>query len=691
MTKLTPFALQNMDVLHALADGGWTTTTQLAEAVGRDSSNLAKTLKALHEAGLIGEGGSKGALTPAGLEVIAAFRRAEGHADPAAGAAMGADGHAQLLWIQIEPDPLNPRKHFDDTAIDELADSIARDSLLENLVVRPGMVPDEARIIRAGQPLPMHRLVAGERRWRAIGRLIVRGAWPKDRPITCKIVDLDDAGHRRVALVENLQRKDLRPIDEAQALRELMTVTGQGTAEIAREIGFTQRFVQQRLQLLELPEKLQEQVNAGDLPIEKARTAMALLPKLPPIKAVALQEGKLTVDEAKAWLDDQPPPVELSAGAWLMALEIFDAIARKPMKKAAYEYERAEVGQGAAEDALFEELRRKGFYQGPTKHLDKHHLETGKLYVSLTWGTRDKLVAKFGDDCRRGESAALQPILAMARRDAGAAGEFAPGAYQTAWLNRPIVVPDVAAAAYAAALAQKEQTAAAEKARREAEFNAALERKAKAVANAEVAQTVLETLAQQPPAPCDPNFAECLAATGWPTPWRMDERGRVEAANGREIMYGVWYQLEDQPWMIPQRALMVAAVNLAAGAAFTAQPDAKADGGEGDQEPMSRGDFERAIAGCLSDDLEIGDETAARMASSGVDAQLRLEDDGGAEIPWDYDGAMSLAEKIRVEDFGQQVDLEAAIAAAGEGEPESPEISPALMRLAGVPAEAAAD
>src|SRR5207244_4174063 len=86
-------------------------------------------------------------------------------------------------------------------------------------VVRPGVVPEDPYVVDLdGRPVPMHRLVAGERRHRAIKRLIERGDWTPDRPIPCKVVDIDDAGHRRIALVENLQRKDLRPIDELALL-----------------------------------------------------------------------------------------------------------------------------------------------------------------------------------------------------------------------------------------------------------------------------------------------------------------------------------------------------------------------------------------------------------------------------------------------------------------------------------------
>jgi ParB/RepB/Spo0J family partition protein len=560
---LTPLALENAPLLRRLQAQDFASKTQLAAHLGRDLPNLNKTLKRLAAEGLI-DGVQ---LTAAGANAVRAIAGLEGASPPPMAAAPA--GYAELIWLQVEPDPLNPRKHFDDAALEELADSIARDGLLENLVVR------SARVGSGGPEGPttagQHRLVAGERRWRAIGKLIERGAWPRERPILCKVVDLDDAGHRRVALVENLQRKDLRPIDEAQALKALMEVTGAGTAEVAQEIGFTQRFVQQRLQLLELPDKLQDQVNAGELPIEKARTAIAILPKLPPIKQVELREGKITVDEAKDWLDRRPPALELSPQAWLMAVEIFDAMDRKPMKKSSWEADRTEVGYAAQDDKRLEELRRAHLLDGPNKQRDNQSVETGRLYVAFTWGGAGKIYAQFGDDARGQDRA--QALLARLRKEAGVEDELSPGSYHTTWLNRPIVVPPEIADGYAKILEKRKQERAAADARMAREKAAAETCKAEAVANAEVAQAILEDLGGQEPGAAHPRFAATLAAAGAQTPWRMDEHGGVYSADGQEIMWRAWDN-GDRPWIRVQRALLVAAVNLAAGAAFRVQPDA---------------------------------------------------------------------------------------------------------------------
>lgn len=278
MSALTPLALQNADLLRALDAGGFGSIADLARKFGRDKDNFRKTLKALERDGLVVVDADAEhplpVLSSAGRTALAALARADNPNPPPQGEGDRAavEGVATLLHEQIWPDPLNPRKHFDEEALAELADSIAQDGLLENLVVRTGETDHGGGVTSTA---PIHRLVAGERRWRAIRKLIQDGRWPEDRAILCKVVEIDDAAHRRLALVENLQRKDLRPIDEAEALKALIAVTQQTTAEVAKEIGFTQRFVQQRLQLLDLPEAKREALNDGDITIEDARRIIA--------------------------------------------------------------------------------------------------------------------------------------------------------------------------------------------------------------------------------------------------------------------------------------------------------------------------------------------------------------------------------------------------------------------------------
>lgn len=177
-------------------------------------------------------------------------------------------GQSKLTHAQLRPSPLNPRKHFDEAAIAELADSIAAHGLLQNLVVRP----------IAGEPFA-YWIVAGESRWRAVALAITQNRWALDALLPVEVRHLTDAEHAALSLVENLQRKDLKPLEEAEAFKAYMDATGHGTAELAAKIGFGQRMVQQRLQLLELDTSQKAQLNRGTLTIEKARQVLAQRPK----------------------------------------------------------------------------------------------------------------------------------------------------------------------------------------------------------------------------------------------------------------------------------------------------------------------------------------------------------------------------------------------------------------------------
>jgi len=157
MTKITPFAVENYPLLGALKTP-WESKAELAEHLGRDPSNLSKTLKRLAEEGYV-EGTN---LTEQGDDFLVGYN-ALVWGIPAAGAA------PTVTHAQIQPDTLNPRKFTaeDEEGIAELAESIARDDLLENLVIRPAGADG------------VHRLVAGERRWRAIAKLIEDGRWAR--------------------------------------------------------------------------------------------------------------------------------------------------------------------------------------------------------------------------------------------------------------------------------------------------------------------------------------------------------------------------------------------------------------------------------------------------------------------------------------------------------------------------------
>ena len=399
MTALTPYALEHIYLLQTLQFFGGTTLASLADELGRDPSNVRKTLIRLRADGFLQDMD----LTDLARDALADYARMTGLS--AAGAP------PPVLHIQIRPDTLNPRKFTgeDEEGIAELAESIARDDLLENLVIRPAGADG------------VHRLVAGERRWRAIAKLIEDGRWARDKPVPVKIIDIDDAAHRRIALVENLQRKDLRPMDEARALKDLIDVTGMTTAQVAEEIGFTQRFVQQRLQFLELTDDQKEKLNKGELSIREARDLVAKKPK----------------------------PIE--DRIWLLALEIWDKVA------AVTDNRELIVGLESLTDPDIKVLTGSPFWLNmPSREL-RMGFETGFARTWVGGSFESFLQQKFGDaiDDADDRSVLLAQLQAANHGHAPAAG-----VYTTAWLNGPFKIdPDL--------LAQIEESEAARDRQRE--------------------------------------------------------------------------------------------------------------------------------------------------------------------------------------------------------------------------------
>lgn len=172
------------------------------------------------------------------------------------------DDEVRLPYSALRRSALNPRKTFDDDALRELADSIAVNGLLQNLVVR--MMPDGTATI-----------VAGERRFRAIGILVDEGRWDPDAPlIRARRMQLDDAGHLAMALLENLQRQDVNAMEEADAMAQLQALDPETwrTGQIAASIGCSKRHVQQRLALVnKLHPKAQDLLRQGKLTFNQAR------------------------------------------------------------------------------------------------------------------------------------------------------------------------------------------------------------------------------------------------------------------------------------------------------------------------------------------------------------------------------------------------------------------------------------
>lgn len=186
---------------------------------------------------------------------------------PAAAEASADGGLAQIPLAQLRPSPYQPRMHFDAAAIEELAASIRQQGVVQPIVVR-----------RVGA---QYELVVGERRLRA-----ARQAGLDALPAVVR--DLSDAEAAKITLIENIQREDLNPIEEAQALRHLAQQLGQTHEQVADQIGRARATVTNLLRLLELHPDVQQLVREGRLSMGHARV-------LVPLAAVAQQELARTV------------------------------------------------------------------------------------------------------------------------------------------------------------------------------------------------------------------------------------------------------------------------------------------------------------------------------------------------------------------------------------------------------------
>lgn len=162
---------------------------------------------------------------------------------------------AELRLSEIFPNPDQPRRAFDEEALQELADSVARNGVITPLAVR--RVEDG------------YQIIAGERRWRA-SRLAGLTSVP------AVVLDVDEKEAFELALVENLQREDLNPIEEAEGFRKLMETGPLTQEEAARRVGRSRPAVANALRLLALPQPLRRQVEQKQLSAGHARALLAL-------------------------------------------------------------------------------------------------------------------------------------------------------------------------------------------------------------------------------------------------------------------------------------------------------------------------------------------------------------------------------------------------------------------------------
>lgn len=180
---------------------------------------------------------------------------AERRSDEAGEAAVGEYRVVAIEEIQV-PEGANPRQHFDPEALAELAESVRQHGILEPLVVRPSA--------RGG-----YELVAGERRLRAALEAGLTAV-----PVVVR--ELTDAEADELRLVENLQRQDLNPVEEAEAVRRLLERHGFTQEQLAARLGKSQPWVSNRLRLLELPGEVRDLISRGMLSAAAGRELLRL-------------------------------------------------------------------------------------------------------------------------------------------------------------------------------------------------------------------------------------------------------------------------------------------------------------------------------------------------------------------------------------------------------------------------------
>ena len=156
---------------------------------------------------------------------------------------------------EIRPNPYQPRKTFDEAALKELAESIKERGVFQPVLVR--------------KSLKGYELIAGERRMKAS-----KMAGLKEIPAV--VLDFNDADMMEVSLLENIQREDLTPIEEAQGYEQIIKKLGYTQDELAKRISKSRAYISNTLRLLKLPNKVKDMVNKGQLSYGHARALLSI-------------------------------------------------------------------------------------------------------------------------------------------------------------------------------------------------------------------------------------------------------------------------------------------------------------------------------------------------------------------------------------------------------------------------------
>lgn len=210
------------------------------------------------------------------------------------------NGVRMLRLSDMGPRSDQPRKNFDNEALSSLADSISAHGLIEPIIVR---------VAKGG----FYEIVAGERRWRA-----AKMAGLSEVPAI--VTDYDDKKTAEVALIENIQREDLNPVEEAMGYRALMEEYGLTQEQISKRIGKSRPAVANTLRLLELPEDILTLLSSGEISAGHARALLALndrsllvqVAETVVSKGLSVRETEELVRRANAPAKAEPPKSDTS-------------------------------------------------------------------------------------------------------------------------------------------------------------------------------------------------------------------------------------------------------------------------------------------------------------------------------------------------------------------------------------------
>lgn len=444
---LSPAVLAGEAILRALAAraepfSAYSNLTELAQVTGRPAKNMGRDVSQLEAAGLVRPDRAAldaDALTDAGRAAVGALDRAAGQ---------GTAGPAAQLFVPpalLDDNPLNPRKAYDADKLEGLADTIEADGrVIEPLNVSP-VQPDGRRFIWAGHRRKRAALIV-EARFAARGQDLPAGL---AHGVPCVEREATAAESLFIAVVENAQRENLTPWEDARALAALAEATGWSGRELARKTGRAPRLddgdeegvrdVQEKIKVARTaPADLVEAHESGAITWEQLRGALRTggMPTLPSDPAEAAAPDEVADEPAPhsaagdpPLIPDEAPALELTPRQRLILLEIAHA-ARFHPDAMPQNAETADGGSGfAATGKYWLDMDANGLQS--LRLIDfKHH---GRPYVRLTPKGVEWMVENI--------DAELGAALTQARNDVGQVvqtGQY----YVTEWLNPPPLSDD---------------------------------------------------------------------------------------------------------------------------------------------------------------------------------------------------------------------------------------------------------